>query len=193
MMNGFPIAFADEARTFGRSYYLSYKLIEEKFTKEKFNSEFSDPAFEHIKSQTLYDLSVMSHISLYHFWEYQTQRLLRMLYRDSSICFSGISDLEQKLKDKKVEISIADAFPDLFELGLLCNTLKHGKGRSEKALRDRNSDIFIKQDPNIAFTPIISEQLVIGPVSYRKYLDAIAKFWKFIALYSTPPEQDPNE
>ena len=178
-MSSIVFMFANEVRSFSRAFFISYKNIE---SLEKLSNavNLSREKIEEERRYLLYQVSVMGHITLYEFWEYQVRRLIRMLEHRANITYNNISDLEKAFTRHRINIILKNYFPLLYELRLICNALKHGEGYSEKDLRVFNKDIFNKIDKNVLFTPMVVEHLKLNSISYYKYPSEIEKFWQSV-------------
>ena len=141
-----------------------------------------------------YHLIATWHTTLYQLWEQQSRLFL---FREMShvfnidfktFCTNGIDDIKKKFKDHNVNIENLSCWPQVDELRLLCNVIKHGDGSSAKKLRDINPDLFKKPDlfnkesqmVELCKTTLLEETLNIDQNTLLCYKDALLSFWDSI-------------
>lgn len=82
--------------------------------------------------------------------------------------------LDAVVNDARIDAS--DLKPDLKELHLVANVVRHGDGRSLKKLRERAPSLW-PDAPNIQRGKETAEAVTVTDGHFRKYAGAIATFW----------------
>lgn len=111
-------------------------------------------------------------------WIIHEARMEGITYDDKYLAggFSFVSDV---LECHEVDYKTVKA-GKIEELRLLVNVLKHGKGRSEKALRDIRPNLFIRNGHDVMRyhnSTLIEPTLSVSNQDFRDYLDALLTFW----------------
>jgi len=102
-----------------------------------------------------YSLTATWHTTLYQVWEQQSRWFLfREMSHVSNIQFerfcTELPDIKKTFKFHNVDIESFSGWPQIKELNLLCNVIKHGDGGSAKSLRKIKPELF-KQEDNIDY------------------------------------------
>ena len=140
-----------------------------------------------------YNLTATWHATLYQLWE---QQLRRFLFQEISHVYNiqfetfciKLSEIKEKFKFHNVDIESFSCWPQIRELSLLCNVIKHAGGRSEKELREIKPELF-KQEDKIDYittfkTTLLEETLNINETTLQRYKETLLSFWDEI------PEQN---
>jgi hypothetical protein len=140
-----------------------------------------------------YNLTAVWHSSLYQLWERQSRWFLfREMSHVKEIDFkefcTNLSEMKEKFKFHHVDIESFSCWPQIEELRLLCNTIKHGEGDSAERLRKIKPTLF-KQEDGIDHmktfkTTLLEETLNINEKTLQNYEKALLSFWDEI------PERD---
>ena len=133
-----------------------------------------------------YSLTATWHATLYQVWEQQSRRFLfQKISRVYNIQFetfcTKLIEIKEKFKFHNVDIESLSCWPQINELHLLCNVIKHGGGDSAKRLRKIKPELF-KQDDNIDYmktfkTTLLEETLNINEMTLKNYRDVLLSFW----------------
>jgi hypothetical protein len=133
-----------------------------------------------------YNLTATWHATLYQLWE---QQLRLFLFREMSHVYkiqfetfcTNLSEIKEKFKLHNVDIESFSCWPQINELSLLCNVIKHGDGCSAKKLRKIKSTLFKQEDGTdhieIFKTTLLEETLNINEMTLQNYRDALLSFW----------------
>lgn len=135
-----------------------------------------------------YILTATWHATLYQLWE---QQLRLFLFREMShVCkiqfetfCTKWSEIKEKFKIYNVDIERFLCWPQINELRLLCNVIKHGDGDSAKELRKVKPELF-KQEPDddtdymkTFKTTLLEEILNIDEETLQNYSKSLLSFW----------------
>ncbi|MBU4350312.1 hypothetical protein KJ830_08930 [bacterium] len=133
-----------------------------------------------------YRLTATWHATLYQLWEQQSRLFLfREMSHVCNIQFetfcTNLSEIKKKFKLHNVDIESFSCWPQIDELCLLCNVIKHGDGDSAKRLRKIKPALF-KQEDNIDYmkiykTTLLEETLNLNEMTLQNYRDALLSFW----------------
>jgi hypothetical protein len=178
----------------------------EKYTNDIYNNSMSQPAcddsmdpgsiaetateegieyYSYLKLGK-YNLTATWHATLYQMWEQQARLFLfQEISHTDKIEFEKFCDCLSKIKIKfklyKVDIESFSCWPEINELRLLCNVIKHGEGESAKDLRKVKATLFKKEDGKnhvtIFKTTLLEETLNIDETTLNNYRDALLFFW----------------
>ena len=90
-------------------------------------------------------------------------------------------EIKKKFKLHNVDIESFSCWPQINELRLLCNVIKHGDGGSAKSLRKIKPALF-KQEDNIDYmktfkTTLLEKTLNINEMTLKSYRKALLSFW----------------
>jgi len=90
-------------------------------------------------------------------------------------------EIKKKFKFHNVDIESFSCWPQIEELRLLCNVIKHGDGKSAEELRKINPALF-KQEDDIDYmktykTTLLEETLSIDEKTLQNYREALLSFW----------------
>ena len=156
-----PSSIAENAQEEGIDYYLHLKLGK-------------------------YNLTATWHATLYQVWE---QQIRRFLFRETphvkKIKFerfcTKLSEIKEKFKLHNVDIENFSCWPQINELRLLCNVIKHGDGKSAKELRKIKPMLFKQEGGTdhmkIFKTTLLEETLNIDEKTLQNYTEALLSFW----------------
>ena len=156
-----PSSIAEEAEDIGVDHYLHLKLGK-------------------------YNLTATWHATLYQVWEQQSRRFLfQEISHVYNIQFETfcikLSEIKEKFKFHNVDIESFSCWPQIGELSLLCNVIKHGEGKSEKELRKIKPTLFKQEDGTdymkIFKTTLLEETLSINEMTLQSYGKALLSFW----------------
>lgn len=178
----------------------------DKYTDDFFDNSMSQPAdddfndpssiaenameegIEHYSYLKLgkYSLTATWHATLYQVWE---QQLRRFLFQEISHVYNiqfetfctKLSEIKEKFKFHNIDIESFSCWPQIRELSLLCNVIKHGDGKSAKELRKIKPTLF-KQEDGIDHmktfkTTLLEETLNINEMTLQNYTEALLSFW----------------
>ncbi len=133
-----------------------------------------------------YNLTATWHATLYQLWE---QQLRLFLFREMSHVYkidfktfsTNLKEIKDNLKFHNVDIEKFSCWPQIKELCLLCNVIKHGDGDSAKRLRKFKPSLF-KKDNDIDYmevykTTLLEETLNIDETTLQNYKKALLFFW----------------
>ena len=91
-----------------------------------------------------------------------------------------------------VDVTTSGGWPQILELGLVANVVKHAEGRSEQKLREIRPDVFqhpLMRDPAYASippaqlptrAPLAGEDLYLIKADFDRYADAVSSFWEWL-------------
>jgi len=161
------------------------------FMKQPASDDFSDPSIiaeqaldigiEHYSYLKLgkYALIATWHATLYQVWEQQSRLFL---FREMSHVYefnldsfcTNLSEIMEKYKFHNVGIKCFSCWPQINELRLLCNVIKHGGGGAAKCLRKIKPTLF-KKEKDIDYmetykTTLLEETLNINDITSIKHL-----------------------
>ena len=150
--------------------------------------EALDIGIEHYSYLKLgkYRLAATRHATLYQIWEQQSRLFLfREMSRVYKIQFesfcTNLSEIKKKFKLHNVDIESFSCWPQINELRLLCNVIKHGDGDSAKELRKIKPTLFKQEDGTdhmkIFKTTLLEETLNIDEKTLQNYSKALLSFW----------------
>ena len=178
----------------------------EKYTNDIYNNSMSQPAcddsmdpgsiaetaldegIEHYSYLKLgkYNLTATWHATLYQVWE---QQLRRFLFQEISHVYNiqfktfctKLSEIKKKFEFHNVDIESFSCWPQVEELRLLCNVIKHGDGDSAKDLQ-KIKPVLFKQEDDIDYmktfkTTLLEETLNINEMTLKSYRKALLSFW----------------
>lgn len=123
--------------------------------------------------------------SLYHLFEQQLSFFLRHEFLPSSARVKG-----ELINDKKLKEYIFSYYPEMDELRLVANVVKHAEGGSAEDLRKIRPDLFSNPDfkeifPHIQnyeiknlYLPLAGEDFYIRMPDIKKYKDLLIQFWE---------------
>ncbi len=133
-----------------------------------------------------YSLTATWHATLYQVWEQQTRRFL---FQEISYVYNiqfktfctKLLEMKKKFKFHNVDIENFSCWPQINELYLLCNVIKHGDGNSAKRLRKIKPALF-KQEDGIDHmktfkTTLLEETLNLNEITLQSYREALLSFW----------------
>jgi hypothetical protein len=133
-----------------------------------------------------YNLTATWHATLYQVWEQQSRRFLfqeisRIYNIQLETFYINLSEIKKKFKFYNVDIESFSCWPQINELSLLCNVIKHGDGYSAKELRKIKPALF-KQEDGIDHmktfkTTLLEETLNIDEMTLQNYSEALLSFW----------------
>jgi len=178
----------------------------DKYTKDLFDNAMSQPAcgdsfdpasiaetapdegIDHYLYLKLgkYNLTATWHATLYQLWEQQLRwflfREMSHVYKNKFETFcTNLSEIKEKFKLHNVDIENFSCWPQINELSLLCNVIKHGDGRSAKKLRKIKPALFKQEDGTdhmeIFKTTLLEETLNINEMTLQNYRGALLSFW----------------
>ena len=133
-----------------------------------------------------YNLTATWHATLYQVWEQQLRQFLfQEMSHDYNIQFktfcTKLSKIKEKFKFHNVDIENFSCWPEINELRLLCNVVKHGDGKSAKELQKIKPTLFKQEDGTdymeIFKTTLLEETLNINEMTLQNYRDALLSFW----------------
>jgi hypothetical protein len=133
-----------------------------------------------------YSLTATWHATLYQVWEQQSRRFLfKEISRVYNIPFEtfyiNLSKIKEKFKFYNVDIESFSCWPQINELSLLCNVIKHGDGYSAKELRKIKPTLFKQEEGTdhmeIFKTTLLEETLNINEMTLQNYRKALLSFW----------------
>jgi hypothetical protein len=133
-----------------------------------------------------YSLTATWHATLYQVWEQQTRRFLFQeishVYNIQFETFcTKLPEIKKKFKFHKVDIESFSCWPQIKELRLLCNVIKHGGGPSGRKLRKIKPELFTQEDGTDYMktfkTTLLEETLNINEMTLQSYRDALLSFW----------------
>ena len=140
-----------------------------------------------------YNLTATWHATLYQLWEQQLRRFLFLKMPPvKKIQFEGfrtkLSEIKEKFKLHNVDIENFSCWPQINELRLLCNVIKHGDGISAEELRKIKPTLF-KQEGDTDYmkifkTTLLEETLNIDEKTLQNYSEALLSFWDNIPAAS---------
>ncbi len=177
-----------------------------KYADDFFDSSMSQPAYddsidpasiaenaqeegiEHYSYLKLgkYSLTATWHATLYQIWEQQSRRFLfQEISHAYNIQFetfcTKLPEIKKKFEFHKVDIESFSCWPEIEELSLLCNVIKHGEGKSAKNLRKIKPELFTQEDGTDYMetfkTTLLEETLNINEMTLQSYRDALLSFW----------------
>ena len=94
---------------------------------------------------------------------------------------TNLSEIKEKFKLHNVDIESFSCWPQINELRLLCNVIKHGDGKSAKELRKIKPTLFKQEDGTDhmkAFkTTLLEETLNIDEKTLQNYSEVLLSFW----------------
>jgi hypothetical protein len=136
-----------------------------------------------------YNLTATWHATIYQLWE---QQLRLFLFREMSHVYkiefktfcTNLKKIKDNFKFHNVDIESFSCWPQIEELRLLCNVIKHGHGDSAQKLRSLNAALF-KRDRDIDYmdlykTTLLEETLNIDETTLQNYKEALLSFWEQI-------------
>ncbi|MCJ7789976.1 MAG: hypothetical protein MUP69_07300 [Candidatus Atribacteria bacterium] len=133
-----------------------------------------------------YSLTATWHATLYQVWEQQSRSFLfnemSHVYNIQFETFcTELSEIKKAFKLHNVDIESFSCWPQIRELSLLCNVIKHGDGDSAKRLRKIKPALF-KQEAGIDYmktfkTTLLEETLNINEMTLQNYREALLSFW----------------
>ena len=92
-----------------------------------------------------------------------------------------LSEIKEKFKLHNIDIKSFSCWPQIRELSLLCNVIKHGDGISAEELRKIKPTLFKQEDHTdymeIFKTTLLEETLSIDEKTLRNYSEALLSFW----------------
>lgn len=150
--------------------------------------EAEDIGIEHYSYLKLgkYSLIATWHATLYQVWE---QQLRSFLFREMSHVYkiqfetfcTNLPEIKKKFKLHNVDIESFSCWPQIRELSLLCNVIKHGDGKSAKKLRKIKPTLFKQEDGTDYMktfkTTLLEETLCIDEKTLQNYSEALLSFW----------------
>ncbi len=135
----------------------------------------------------LYTATASWHATLFEFYHQQMRIFLydeirRYVHVEFSSFIDKYNDITNLYRDFGFDFESLNDWPILDELRLLCNVIKHGHGRSEQELRERNGSLFVNADDtdlmNLYRTTLLEETLNINSESLFSYASAIKRVWE---------------
>ncbi len=156
-----PASIAETARDEGIDYYLYLSLGK-------------------------YNLTATWHATLYQVWEQQSRRFL---FQEISCVYNipfetfciNMSKIKEKFKFYNIDIESFSCWPQINELSLLCNVIKHSDGCSAKKLRKIKPTLFKQEDGTdhmeIFKTTLLEETLNLNEMTLQNYTEALLSFW----------------
>jgi len=134
--------------------------------------------------------------ALYHVFEQHVMFFMRkqLLHpsEDNDLRLLRLSEFEERLKTVGVDIRSFSSWPQIDELRLVANTVKHAEGKSARELQVLRPDLL--EDPQVstpglsdlstAFPvslPLLGEDLYVQLADVRRYRDALLRFWHELA------------
>lgn len=150
--------------------------------------EALDIGIEHYSYLKLgkYRLIATWHATLYQVWEQQSRLFLfREMSHVKKIQFetfcTNLSEIKKKFKLHNVDIESFSCWPQIRELCLLCNVIKHSDGKSAKKLRKIKPALF-KQEDGADYiktfkATLLEETLSIDEKTLQIYSEALLSFW----------------
>ena len=133
-----------------------------------------------------YSLTSTWHATLYQVWEQQSRlflfREMSHVYKIQFETFcTNLSEIKKKFKLHNVDIESFLCWPQIRELSLLCNVIKHGDGKSAKKLRKIKPTLFKQEDGTDHMktfkTTLLEETLSIDEKTLQNYSVALLSFW----------------
>ena len=133
-----------------------------------------------------YRLTATWHATLYQVWEQQSRlflfREMSHIYKIQFETFcTKLSEIKKTFKLHNVDIESFSCWPQINELRLLCNVIKHGDGKSAKELRKIKPMLFKQEDGTdhmkIFKTTLLEETLNIDEKTLQNYSETLLSFW----------------
>jgi len=133
-----------------------------------------------------YNLTATWLATLYQLWEQQSRLFLfREMSRVCKIQFktfcTNLSEIKEKFKFHNIDIESFSCWPQINELRLLCNIIKHGDGCSAEKLRKVKPALFKKEDTTdymeVYKTTLLEETLNIDEKTLQNYSKVLLSFW----------------
>jgi hypothetical protein len=178
----------------------------DKYTKELFDNAMSQPAcgdsfdpasiaetaqdegIDHYLYLKLgkYNLTATWHATLYQLWEQQLRWFLfweisHVKEIDFKYFCTKPQEIKKEFKFHNLDIESFSCWPQINELSLLCNVIKHGDGCSAKKLRKIKPTLFKQEDGTDYMktfkTTLLEETLCIDEKTLQKYSEALLSFW----------------
>jgi len=172
--------------------------MEQNFMSQPAYDDFNDPSsiaeeaedirvdhYLHLKLGK-YNLTATWHATLYQVWE---QQLRLFLFQEISHVYNiqfgtfctKLSEIKKKFKFHNVDIESFSCWPQIRELSLLCNVIKHGDGKSAKKLQKIKPTLFKQKDGTDYMktfkTTLLEETLSIDEKTLQNYSEALLSFW----------------
>jgi hypothetical protein len=160
-------------------------------------SEFADAAIdvglEYYQTMKLIGYNTLAAwISvMYQFWEQQIrsflyQELKRYITQSvTKFCENGLIDAIEWLRFFNVDLKSFPSWQGINEMSLLVNVIKHGDGRSAKALNKIKPDLFKKDEwfveeelLKITGTSLLEEVINIDSETLKYYGQSLIRFWE---------------
>ncbi len=190
------------------SNFENIEIEAEKYASDYYNELGKQPANDTIDMSDIADIALdksiefyeeLSYVKyaftatcisgIYHIWEQQVRKFLYdELRHDFSIDFSefcnkGIEDIKKIFYRFNLNIEKLKCWPKLDELRLLSNVIKHGDGKSLKALKSSNEKLFKKYPYDDLYNRVIDstlleENLNIDQKLFIKYCEVLVNFWE---------------
>lgn len=126
---------------------------------------------------------------LYHLFEQQLllfhRKVLLGIVEDKNIKLLNLKEAKTRLSQNGIIVEEFDSWPQIDELRLLANVVKHADGTSAGKLRTKRPDLFHKSKGLFAmepvkapiFTPMTGESLYVPLSQFMNYAQSVKAFW----------------
>jgi hypothetical protein len=156
-----------------------------------FAEQARDRGIDHymMMSLGLYTATLAWHATLFEFFH---QQVRLFLYKEMEHDFkvelkkfcTNFSEIKDVFSSYKFDITTINSWGKIYELQILCNTIKHGDGDSLEKLRSIAPGRFKMQNDidlfNLHKTTLLEITLDVNEGTLREYQDAVCDFWKKI-------------
>lgn len=110
-----------------------------------------------------------------------------IVYADNDATFTFSDDILKAhgIYYSKTQHGIIDEMRDVV------NVLKHGKGQSEKRLRQKRPELFVRDGRDVLANnnaTLLEPSLQITKEDFKKYCDALIEFWRDFPKYAHSSE-----
>jgi hypothetical protein len=164
--------------------------------------DFAEAAFEkgleHFEGLSLirYNTKLMWISTMYQLWEQQVRKFLfeeisrthKMYDKKNneitfkSFCARGIDEIKETFLEFNYNLETLTVWPDIDELRLLANVIKHGDGRSASQLEQLKPRFFKSQVSSSNLLELYKSTLTeivlnIDESDFLRYGDALIRFW----------------
>jgi len=121
-----------------------------------------------------------------------------------------ISEVISRLAAHGIDLTHFSVWPEINDLRLVANVVKHADGKSADQLRSRNPDLFARPDPTVStvcgnrtimkpavYQPLMGRDFFVTIEAFRSYARAVRSFWQELAAAlvgqwsSNSPEESP--
>jgi hypothetical protein len=154
-----------------------------------FAEQAQNHGIDHYMMMTLglYTSTVAWHATLFEFFH---QQIRLFLFSEMRHCFgielknfcSKFSEIKEVFDLHNFDVTTMDSWNIIYELQILCNTIKHGDGDSLERLRKIAPNRFRTQDEIDLFdlykTTLLEITLNVNGETLEQYQNALIEFWK---------------